>query len=400
MTAIGSRPRRRPAGLRARKRLLGAAGMVAVAAITAGVVAAYQQVFTPEVRATVIASRAGLLMYPGADVTLDGVTVGRVTSITPAGGQARLGIAVDPGQITHIPANVEASIDEPTVFGPKFLTLVVPARAASQRLQAGQVIEPTTTATEVNTVFASLVTLLHSVQPAKLSASLGALSTGLQGRGAELGNFIGELNSYLREFNPQLPALSTDLTVAPGVLRTYARAAPGLAATLDNLRVTSGTLVSRQAQFDAFLLDLAGFSGNARAFLAGNERGLTATLATLVPTTGLLATYSPEFGCLFASAAQIQRASKTSKIILHSGILPGQQGYHYPADLPQVRAASGPSCYGGPLTAAEAAHYPRVSFSDGTAGFFPHSDRLTPGSPPLAVQLFGSQLPPAAKGGH
>jgi phospholipid/cholesterol/gamma-HCH transport system substrate-binding protein len=400
MAVIGSMERRRRGG-HARRKLLGAVGMLVVAAITTGVILAYQQVFTPAVPVTVIADRAGLLMYPGADVTLYGVTVGRVASIAPTGGnQARLGLDLDPSKIGHIPANVQASISEPTVFGPKYLDLVVPAHPAAQRVRAGQVIQPAVVSTEVNTVFESLVSVLGSVHPAKLSATLGALSTALQGRGARLGNFIVELNAYLREFNPSLPALSADLGTAPKVLRTYANAAPGLVATLDNLRVTSGTLARQQAQFDAFLLDLTGFSGNARTFLAGNEHGLVATLAAFAPTTALLARYSPEFPCLFASANQFSKLSVSSKIILHSSLLPGQQGYHYPQDLPEVRAASGPSCYGGPITPAEAAHYPRVSFNDGTAGFYSRSDSLTPGNPPLAVQLFGRQIPPATRGGH
>jgi phospholipid/cholesterol/gamma-HCH transport system substrate-binding protein len=390
MAVTGLKARRPLLGDRARRQLLGAVGMLAVAAIVWVVILAYDQVFTPAVPATVVAGRAGLLMSPGADVTLYGVTVGRVTSITPAGDQAKLSIALDPSQVGHIPANVQASIVDPTIFGPKYLNLVVSAHPAAQRVQAGQVIEPTAVATEVDTVFASLVSVLDSVHPAKLSATLGAISTALQGRGQQLGNFIGELNSYLREFNPSLPALSTDLAVAPAVLHTYTAAAPSLITTLDNLRVTSGTLVSQQAQFDAFLLDLTGFSGNARSFLAGNERGLTGTLATLAPTTALLSTYSPEFGCLFASASQVGRLSVSPLVYLQSTPLPGQQGYQYPRDLPEVHATSGPSCYGGPLTPAEAAHYPRVSFNDGTGSFFSHSDSLTVGSPPLAVQLFGT----------
>lgn len=374
--------------------------MLVVAAMAGGVVLGYRQVFTPVVPATVLADRAGLLMYPGADVTLDGVTVGRVTSIEPAGGQARLGIALDPGQVSHIPANVRASITAPTVFGPKYLDLVPPAHPTAQRLRPGEVIQPTAVATEVDTVFASLVAVLATVHPAKVSATLGAISTALQGRGPELGKFIGQLNAYLHQFDPSLPALSADLTVAPKVLRTYAAAAPALISTLDNLRVTSGTLVRQQAAYDAFLLDLSGLAGNARSFLAGNERGLAATLATLAPTSALLARYSPEFGCLFASSAQMVRLSKTGKIILHSTVLPGQRGYQYPASLPEVRATSGPSCYGGPLTPALAAHYPRVNFNDGTGNFFTKGDGLSPGSPPLAVQLFGTQVPPSGTGGR
>ena len=375
-------------GERARRQLVGAVGMLVVAAIILLVIAAYQQVFTPTVNATVMADRAGLLMYDGADVSLDGVNVGRVTSITPVDGQAKLGIAIDPRQTAHIPANVQASILEPTAFGPKYVNLVEPGHPSTQRLQAGQVIEQATAPTEINTVFANLVQVLTSVHPAKVSATLGAISTGLQGRGKQLGNFIAELNSYLHELNPSLPALSTDFRTAPQVLRAYAAATPGLISTLGNLNVTSATLASQQAQFDAFLLDLTGFSGNAQSFLADNESGLTGTLSTLAPVTALAAEYSPEFPCLFASEAQQVKIQKPGKdVIFNTVLLPGQEGYQYPRNLPKIAPASGPSCYGGPLTKAEAAHYPLIDFNGGAS--LPRGENYTPGSPPLSVQLFG-----------
>ncbi|MGH3166211.1 MAG: MCE family protein, partial [Trebonia sp.] len=199
-------PRRERLSPRRRRQLLGATSLVVFAAIVAMVVLAYNQVFSPGVPATVVSAEAGLLMQPGADVTLDGVTIGRVTSITPAGNQARIGISIDPSQVGYIPRNVQAQILMPTVFGPKYLNLVLPAHPVLARMQAGQVIEPTATATEIDTVFATLVSVLDSVHPAKLSATLGAISTALQGRGHEIGNFIVQLNSYLKEFNPSLPA--------------------------------------------------------------------------------------------------------------------------------------------------------------------------------------------------
>ena len=389
--------RRRQRHPRRRRRVTGVIGLLMVVLIIALVVMAYNQVFSPSVSATVLAPRAGLLMSNGADVTLDGVTVGRVTSITPDGdSQARLGISLEPSQVSYIPANVQASIDAPSVFGPKFLNLVPPAHPAAQRLRAGQVIEPAQVATEVDTVFASLVSVLNSVHPARLSATLGALSTALNGRGAQLGNFIGQLNTYLREFNPSLPALGNDLSLAPTVASTYAAAAPDLIKTLDNLRVTSGTLVSHQAQFDAFLVDSAGFAGNTQSFLSSNESSLTRTLATLMPTNHLLAYYSPEIPCLFASAQQINRLAVTDNIVLNVALVPGAEPYKYPDNLPAVGAASGPSCYGGPLTKAAAAHWGRMTFPDGTQNFFSKNETVVPGNPPLAVQLFGPSAASAA----
>ncbi len=384
-------------GYHGRRQVLGFIGMLVFAAIVLLVIGAYNQVFSPAVSATVMADRSGLLMTSGADVTLDGVTVGRVTSISPVGGQAKLGISLNPAQVTHIPANVQAAISDATVFGPKYLNLVPPATPTAQRVQAGQVIEQATVPTEVNAVFGNLVQVLDSVHPAKLSATLGAISTGLQGRGKQLGNFIAQLDSYLREFNPNLPALSADFGEAPQVLRTYAGAAPGLIGTLGNLSVTSSTLASQQAQFDAFLLDLTGFSGHTRSFLADNESGLSGMLGTLAPVTALAAEYSPEFTCLFASEAQqIKISVPKPQIIFNAILLPGQEGYQYPRNLPVVHPSTGPSCYGGPITPAEAPHYPLIDFNAGAN--LPRKQQYSPGNPPLSQQLFGPYAQSSGKG--
>lgn len=383
---------------RARRQLLGLASIAMTAAVVIGVIMAYNQVFSPGVQATVIADRAGLLMKPGASVTLYGADVGRVTSITPDGNQARLTISVDPGQVASIPADVQASIQAPTVFGPKYLSLMVPARPVAQRLRPGQVIEPTAEPTEIDTVFASLSKVLGSVDPAQLSATLGAMSAALSGNGGQIGAFIGQLDSYLREFNPALPALSADTAEAPAVLRTLAVAAPDLIATLGNLRVTSRTLVSDQAQFDAFLVDLAGFSRHATSFLTGNGNALAATLRILAPVTGTLAEYSPEFPCLFASANEENSLGDgTHRMAMNAAVVPGKRPYTYPADLPKVDVNSGPGCYGGPLTRAQAANWNLVTFDDGTSGFFAGGENLTPGTPPLAVRLFGPSGAAAAE---
>lgn len=386
-------PRRPALSPRRRRQLLGLVSLAVFAALVAGVIMAYNQVFTPGVTATVVSAQAGLLMEPGADVTLDGVTIGRVTSITPADNQARIGISIDPSQVGYVPENVRAQILAPSVFGPKYLNLVLPAHPVAERMQAGQVIEPTAVPTEIDTVFASLVSVLDSVHPAKLSATLGAISTALQGRGQQIASFIVQLNAYLKAFNPTLPAVGADLSMIPQVANAYTAAAPDLIKSLDNLRVTSGTLVSQQAQFDALLVDLSGFSGNAQGFLSSNEKGLTGTLATLLPTANLLAYYSPEFPCLFASINQINKISITDNINLNTAIIPGSKPYSYPSALPVVAASGAPSCYGGPLTPAAAATWPRLSFNDGTASLTGNS--LTPGK--LAINLFGSSGAATAK---
>jgi len=354
-------------------------------------------VFTPSVPATVLTGRVGLLMTPGASVTLYGADVGTVTSVTPDGGQARIGISVTPGEVRNIPSNVAASIQAPTVFGPKFLSLRVPARETAKRLQADQVIEPAQTPTEIDTVFANLVTVLDSLHPARLDATLGAISTALQGQGAQLGRFMVQLNSYLKEMDPSLPALSGDLRTASPVMRTFTTAAPQLIQTLGNLKAASRTLVGQQARFDALLMDLTGFSGHAQDFLGSNGTSLERTLSTLAPVTGLLSYYSPELPCALASADEENHFSKSARMAMNATFSPSMKPYTNPEDLPEVQATGKPSCYGGPLTPATAKNYPLYTFAGtGATAEMTGSEGLKPGDPPLSVQLLGPQGAAAA----
>jgi phospholipid/cholesterol/gamma-HCH transport system substrate-binding protein len=385
-----------------RYKLYGVLALLLIAAAVAAILGNYNGAFTPVVAATVRADRSGLLLDPGADVTLLGVTVGKVRAVSPDGDAATIEVALDPALVDEIPANVTANLLAPTIFGAKFLDLVVPARSSPQHIADGAVIQPTTVGPEINNVFEDLVSLLSSIDPAKLNSALGALSTGLQGRGKQLGDTMEQLNAYLADLQPSVPAMSSDISGVADVANVYADATPDLLATTGNVTATSRTLVQKETQLAAFLLDLTGVADTARGFLADNEGGLHDSLATLAPVTALLARYSPETTCLLAAANQVRppleqlMGGAQPGLHLLSSFLPGQEPYRYPRDLPKVAADDGPSCYGGPL-APGASPSPYVKFDDGSHPFDSSSDGVSVGHTPLAVQLFG---PAAANGGR
>jgi phospholipid/cholesterol/gamma-HCH transport system substrate-binding protein len=380
---------------RVRYQLLGVGGLVMVAVLVWLIVGSYAKAFTPVVHISVVSDRAGLLMNNGADVTFRGITIGQVRGVDRVGDNAKLSVALDPAQAQKIPADVRAEILAPTVFGAKYVELVAGQSSSAGPIREGAVVQPTQVDTEVNDVFASVVSLLQSIDPAKLNATLGALAGTLRGRGDQIGDYITQLNDYLTEFNPSLPQLKQVVADAGPVASTYAAATPDLMKVLDNARVTSATLVDQHAALDAFFVDVTGLAGNARGFLADNDAGLRQTLSSLTPVTGLLARYSPVFPCLFS---QLNRArsymeatvgSTRPTIGLFVQLEPAQNGYQYPKDLPKVAADPGPSCYGGPY-ALNQLPSPYVKFNDGSDIYPSKQDEpITLGNPPLAVQLFG-----------
>src|SRR5579859_1164543 len=87
---------------------------------------------------TMLSSRAGLSMDPGAKVTYNGVEIGRVGNIDQidVGGQpkARITLKVDRKYLHLIPKNVNAAITATTVFGNKYISFTSPKDPSPQRI--------------------------------------------------------------------------------------------------------------------------------------------------------------------------------------------------------------------------------------------------------------------------
>ncbi|MGV0803634.1 MCE family protein, partial [Mycolicibacterium elephantis] len=78
---------------------------------------------------------------------------------------------------------------------------------------------------------------------AKLNETLGALASGLSGRGEKFGQTLSDLDAMLAKINPSLDSLSHDIAVLPEVLDAYADAGPDLVAIADSSTRLSDTIV-------------------------------------------------------------------------------------------------------------------------------------------------------------
>jgi phospholipid/cholesterol/gamma-HCH transport system substrate-binding protein len=349
-----------------RYKLLALLGVGALVLSIFVVVASYTRMFASVVRAEVLADRSGLLLDRKADVTLRGITVGEAREIRSENGKAVIDIAIDTEYVDAIPDNVTAQIISPTVFGAKFVDLVPPPTPSGQVVQDGSIIQATGVSTETNAVFDSLMNLLTAVKPAKLNATLGAISTALRGRGSDLGQFVTDLNTYLTRFNPTLPAVDQDLRSLPDVAGTYADVSPELVRIVDNAAALSTTIQDKEAGLHAFLLSVTRVSDTGNAVLTDNGRQLVNLLDTLRPTTELLAYYSPQYPCMFRNANLMRIGSAEVVGGQYNGIhgsiafLPGQPGYQKGLDDPKLALNEEPFCV-PPRPGA-----PHIVFDDGT----------------------------------
>jgi virulence factor Mce-like protein len=327
--------------------IVGATTVIAIAGVIALTATLFQGGLQTTVPITVISDRAGLVMDPDARVKLHDVPVGRVTAIDSLpNGQAALHLALDPSALKQIPANVNVEITSSTVFGAKFVRLVPPAESSGRSLQADQVLTADHVTVEINTVFEELTRVLAKIDPVKLSQTLGAIASAVDGRGTQFGQALTGLHQVMTEIEPSLGNLGHDIDAAAAVTGAYADAAPDLLTSVNNAVALSHTLVDTQHDLDALLIAATGLADIGNQVIGDNRQGITDVVHLLVPTTDLLAKYHDQLGCSLGALAAFSKIAplQTQGIPIMVGFQLGIERYRYPQDLPKVAATNGPTC--------------------------------------------------------
>ncbi|HCA53763.1 MAG TPA: MCE-family protein MCE3A [Mycobacterium sp.] len=319
-----------------------------VAAFVFATATAFLGTFRSAVPVTLTSERSGLVLETGAKVKLRGVDVGRVRAIEGGRGDAHMQLDIDTDQVRFIPANIGARINVTTVFGAKFVDLVYPENPQTERLSAGTVLQATNVTTEVNTVFENVVDLLDMVDPMKLNAVLTAVAEAVRGRGERIGEATTALNDVLTALNSRSDVFRDDIRSLKGFSDSYGAAAQDILTILDSAATTSTTLVSQQAELDSLLLNTIGMSRDGTALLGSSKDNLVEAINTLEPTTSLLQTYSPSYTCLLQGAQWIVDNSDSvfggdgKSFVVDVALLPGNDPYAFPDNLPVIAAKGGP----------------------------------------------------------
>jgi phospholipid/cholesterol/gamma-HCH transport system substrate-binding protein len=344
---------------KARRRLGGVAFLVTGALLIWLSIALYDKDFTPVAMVTVLTSSVGNEMHPGAEVMVRGVQVGEVRTVSADGEGARLELALQPADLPRLPANVSAEMLPTTLFGERYVDLILPAKPAAARLANGSVIRQNRShdGLEIEQVFNNLLPMLVAVQPDKLSLTLTALAQGLQGRGKELGQGLVDLNTYLERTNGKLPQLDTDIRRLAGLSKSYTKALPAVIAALNDFSVSGQTIARLSDNFAALLANITTASDDLRSFLNANSHNMIGLSADSLSTLQILANYSPEFPCNLADLARfVPEINKvlgagTNQPGLHVRVLiePSLGAYQANKDAPVYDDNIGPRCYLAPF---------------------------------------------------
>lgn len=247
-----------------------------------------------EVRVTAYFPRT-VGIYPGSDVRVLGVKVGRVAAITPRGTTVRVTLEVRADR--PIPADARAAIINSSVVSDRYVQLL-PVYRRGPVLRGGDVIPESRTAVpvELDRIYQSLHTTARALGPdganedGALSRLLAVSAANLQGQGADLNQTVTDLSravTTLSDGRQDLFGTVRNLQVFTAAL---AADDSGVRAFNDSLAGVSAQLAGERQELGAAVENLAIALPQVAAFVRENRAALTTDVKDLRQVSQVLVT--------------------------------------------------------------------------------------------------------------
>ena len=359
-----------------KRRVLGLLFFVVLGLFLFVTIAMYNKTFKKVVEVDLVTDEVGNALPMNADVKVRGLIVGEVRGTSAESGTVTAHLALEPDKAGLIPANATAQLLPKTLFGERYVSLILPDRPA-RPIQAGDTLMQDTSAetVELGEVLDGLLPLLEAIPPQDLANTLGALAQGLSGRGETLGQTVDRLEQVFREVNVELPAVQEDLRGLADFSQTYSDAAPDLISALDNLRTTGNTVVEQENQLETLLVTATGASSATAGLLEQNAGSIISIAADSKQALQLLARYSPSYPCMLKGFADAAPAA--AGVLAADDPFPGvrasvqfvnPKGRYLPnQDEPRLLDVRGPTCYDNVTAPGRFfPQYPGGSINDGS----------------------------------
>lgn len=221
-------------------------------------------------------------IFPQADVTYRGVSVGRVGAVrlTSTGVEADLNIS---SSAPPIPADLSASVADLSAVGEQYVNLR-PATSSGPYLTQGSVIprDKTQLPLPVTSLLTSTNELANSVPLGALRAVLDNLATGFDGTSTSLQALIDGQNKLVRAAGAALPQTDTLIQDGQTVLATQNAEAASFRSFAASSRLFAAQLVSSDADLRRLFANGAPAAAQVAGLITDNAPTLGALIANLL----------------------------------------------------------------------------------------------------------------------
>lgn len=227
---------------------------------------------------------AGGGLYPNANVTYRGVTVGRVEAVNLTDDGVQADMRLDTGY--KIPANVTATVKSVSAVGEQYIDLVPPTDPARQLLRDDPHIERDKTAIgeEISTLLTEADKLVSSIGNTRLQDLLRETFKAFNGTGPELARLLYSARQLVDEANANWDQTSALLDQAGPFLDAQLRSGEDIKSFSDGLARFTTELARADPQLRGVLTTAPGAASEANKTFEGIRPSfpvLAANLANL-----------------------------------------------------------------------------------------------------------------------
>ncbi|MBU8810870.1 MCE family protein [Mycolicibacterium goodii] len=212
---------------------------------------------------------AGGGIYPNANVTYRGVTVGRVESVglAPDGVVARMRLNSN----TSIPENVTATVKSVSAVGEQYIDLVPPEDSTAPKLRNGATIsqQNTRVGQDIAGLLAEADSLVSSVSNTRLQDLLRETFKAFNGSGPELARLIESSRLLVDEANANFPQTSQLIDQAGPFLEAQLRSGDDIRSLADGLARLTGEVNRADPQLRTTLKTVPGTTDAANTAFTG-----------------------------------------------------------------------------------------------------------------------------------
>lgn len=252
-------------------------------------------------------------IYPGTDVDLMGVTIGKVDSVTPDGSQVKVVISYDsqyklPAVSNTDAQGVQAAVITPTLVADRFIQFTpykggpVLADGATIPLYYPDHTPRNAVPVEMDQIYSSLANLTTTLGPngvnktGALSELLHATAKALKGNGALGGQAISNLGDATQVLGDSSNQIFSTVDNLAGLTTTLQANDKYVSSFMTHLAEVSSQLAGESGNLQQALAAVANAVGTVQSFVHNNRAMLKADIQQLTTTVGVLAKQKKTLG--------------------------------------------------------------------------------------------------------
>lgn len=271
------------------KLAVGVAAVLAVVGVGGAALVAYQSFWRPKTITAYFTTATAI--YPGDQVRVSGVKVGKITSIRPEGDLVRVTLHVD--RDVRVPADAKAVIVAQNLVSARYVQLAPAYHGGGPTMRDGAVIPVGRTAVpvewdEVKTQLTRLATDLgpsSQVSTPSVARFIDSAANALDGNGEKLRQTLAELSGVgriLANGSGNIVDIINNLQVFVTALRDSNRQVVSFE---NRLATLTSVLDDGRSDLDAALTDLSSVVGDVQRFVSGSRDQLSEQVQRLADVT-------------------------------------------------------------------------------------------------------------------